>query len=149
MAGAADEQSSFSLSNGLMAANGTTHFNGTSEGLLELLDIIHFHYAWFLGLVFLVAFFANSILSAERLAAAKETVLLGPGGKPLPGSARKSREERERKKLLDFTPGRKQVFLCLSIGLLGTFVASGTNIVLHALYAKETVWWCGEPTAVS
>jgi len=149
MAGVADELSSFYNSNASLHSNGMLYSNGTLAPTTELLKAIHFHYAWFLGLVFLLAFLANSILSAEQSAESKEPVLLGPGGKPLPRSARKSKEEKEKKKLLDFTPGRKQVFLCLSIGLLGTFVASGVNIIVHALVEQEIGWWCGEAAAVS
>jgi hypothetical protein len=101
--------------------------------------------------VFLTAFVTNSILSTERSAESKGPVLLGPGGKPLPPSvARKNKEEREKKKKLkDFSRGRKLLFLYLSIGLLATFVANGVNIIVHALTASENGWWCGEPTAVS
>jgi hypothetical protein len=127
-------------------------FNGTStitDGPTDLLDLVHFNYAWVLFVVFLVAFVANSILSAERSSELKGPILLGPGGKPLPRSAaRKSKEERDKKKKLkDFSPGRKLLFLYLSAGLLATFVANGVNIVVHAL-TKEN-WWCGKATAVS
>lgn len=114
-----------------------------------LLDVVHFNYAWVLFVVFLVAFVANSILSAEPSSESKDPVLTGPGGKPLPqSSARKSKEERDRrKKLKDFSPGRKLLFLYLSVGLLATFVGNGANIVIHALTQSD--WWCGEATAVS
>jgi len=128
--------------------------NGTStitDLLTDLLDVIQFNYAWVLFVVFLVAFVVNSILSAEPSSESKEPVLLGPGGKPLPRSAaRKSKEERDkRKKLKDFSPARKQLFLYLSAGLLATFVANGVNIIVHALTESENGWWCGKATAVS
>jgi hypothetical protein len=114
---------------------------------LLLLDVVHFHYAWVLFVVFLAAFIANSILSAEPSSESKEPVLTGPGGKPLPRSTRKTKEEREKKKLKDFSPGRKLLFFYLSAGLLATFVANAANIIIHAL--TENDWWCGEATAVS
>jgi hypothetical protein len=119
-----------------------------AEILTTLLDLVHFNYAWVLFVVFLVAFVTNSILSVEASSQSKEPALTGPGGKPLPqSSARKSKEERERrKKLKDFSPRRKLLFLYLSVGLLATFVGNGVNIVIHAL--KDN-WWCGQATAVS
>jgi membrane protein YqaA with SNARE-associated domain len=123
--------------------------NGTSTNK-TILDIVHFNYAWVLFVIFLVAFVANSILAAEPSAESKEPILTGPGGKPLPRSARKAKEERDRKKKLkDFSPVRKLLFLHLSAGILATFVANGANIVVHALTKRENGWWCGEAMAVS
>ncbi|CAG8973932.1 hypothetical protein HYALB_00003710 [Hymenoscyphus albidus] len=128
--------------------------NGTLTTTKRMVDIIHFHYSWVLFVIFLVAFIANSILTAEPPGESKEPVLTGPGGKPLPRSARKYKEElQKRKKLQDFSPGRKSLFLYLSAGLLATFVANGTNIVVHALYehaayGADDSWWCGEATAI-
>jgi hypothetical protein len=125
-------------------------FNGTST-ITELLDVVQFNYAWVLFVVFLVAFVANSILSAEPSSESKEPLLLGPWGKPLPRSvARKNKEERDKKKKLkDFSPVRKLLFLYLSVGLLATFMANGANIIVHALTKSENSWWCGKATAVS
>jgi len=125
-------------------------YNGTSTAE-KIIDSIQFHYAWVLFVIFLVAFVTNSILSAESSSESKDRVLLGPGGKPLPRSnARKSKEEREkRKKLKDFSPIRKLLFLYLSAGLLATFVANAVNIIAHALTETEDGWWCGEAAAVS
>jgi ATP-binding cassette, subfamily B, vacuolar membrane transporter HMT1/ACLQ len=121
----------------------------TPAAILLLLDVVHFHYAWVLFVVFLAAFIANSILSAEPSSESKEPVLTGPGGKPLPRSTRKTKEECEKKKLKDFSPGRKLLFFYLSAGLLATFVANAANIVIHALTESENGWWCREATAVS
>lgn len=128
--------------------------NGTLAGTKRMIDIVHFHSSWVLFIIFLTAFIANSILTAKPPSESQEPLLTGPGGKPLPRSARKYKEElQRRKKLKDFSPGRKSLFLYLSAGLLSTFVASGTNVVVHALYEHavygDNSWWCGEATAVS
>ena len=117
----------------------------------DLLDVVQLHYAWVLFVVFIAAFVTNVILAAEPSSEAKGPVLLGPGGKPLPPSfARKNKEERERrKKLKDFSRGRKLLFLYLSVGLLATFVVNAINIIIHALSKSENGWWCREATAVS
>ncbi len=123
--------------------------NGTYTTTVYVLEHVQFHYSWVLSVIFLAAFVATSILSVEPAPESKEPVLLGPGGKPLPRSARKSREERERKKLKDFSPSRKLFFFYLSVALLGTFLADAVEVVVHALVESDKGWWCGEATAVS
>ncbi|TVY58066.1 ABC transporter aclQ [Lachnellula cervina] len=123
-------------------------WNGTSTSA-ELLDVVHFHYAWVLFIVFMISFVTNTVLTAEPSAESKERILTGPGGKPLPRSARKYKEELQRKKKLkDFSPARKNLFLYLSTGVLATLVANGANIVIHALTKREEGWWCGQATAI-
>jgi thiosulfate reductase cytochrome b subunit len=118
--------------------------------IVKVLRVVHFYDAWVLFFVFIVAFVTNSILSAEEEAESEQKVLLGPGGKPLPMSAgRKAKEERaKRKKLEEFSPVRKLVFLYLSVGLLFTYLSNGAAITLHVL-TNDTPWWCGKSTAVS
>jgi hypothetical protein len=125
--------------------------NNTTTTSTAILNIIHFHYAWVLFVIFLTSFVTHSILSAQPASESKEPLLTGPGGKPLPRSARKYKEElQKRKKLKDFSPGRKVLFLYLTCGLLATFIANGVSIVIHALSkSAEKGWWCGEATAVS
>jgi hypothetical protein len=125
----------------------TLEFNGTTTEVL--LDITHFNYPWILLVIFLAAFVTNSILSAEPSSESIEPVVTGPGGKPLPRTTKKSKEAREKKKLEDFSPGRKLLFIWLSAGVITTFVANAVNIVVHALTNRENGWWCGEATAVS
>lgn len=117
----------------------------------KLLDVLHFYYAWILFAVFLVAFVANSILTAEPSAETTGPIRLGPGGKPLPPtSAQKNKEERDRKKKdKDFSQPKKWLFFYLSAALLVTFLANGISIVAHSLTKSESGWWCGEETAVS
>jgi hypothetical protein len=125
--------------------------DGNSNTSTTLIDVVHFNYAWILFVIFLVAFVTNSVLTVESPSESNQPILLGPGGKPLPrSSARKSREEREKKlKLKEFSPGRKLLFFYLSGLLLATFLANGVNIIIHALTKSENGWWCGKATAVS
>ena len=125
----------------------TIRFNGTTTEVL--LDITHFNYPWILLLVFLAAFVTHSVLTAESPSETIESVVTGPGGKPLPRSAKKLKEAKDKIKLKDFSPGRKLIFVWLSAGVITTFAASATNIVVHALTRREDGWWCGEATAVS
>ncbi|PQE21831.1 hypothetical protein CJF31_00007677 [Rutstroemia sp. NJR-2017a BVV2] len=98
--------------------------------------------------VFLLAFTAHSILTVESTDDSAEPILTGPGGKPLPRSARKSEEEKRKRKSQDFSPVRKLLFLWLSAGILATFLGNAINIVVHALDKRENGWWCGEATAI-
>ncbi|CZS98905.1 related to vacuolar membrane protein HMT1 (heavy metal tolerance protein) [Rhynchosporium graminicola] len=134
----------------ILRANSVIINNGTSSSTTKLLDVLHFNYAWILFAVFLIAFVANTILTAEPPAVAIGPVQLGPGGKPLPSSsARKIKEELERKrKGREFSHAKKWLFFYLSAALLATFLANGINIVAHALTKSENGWWCGEPMAI-
>ena len=125
----------------------TIRFNGTITEVV--LDVTHFNYPWILLFIFLTAFVANSILSAQPSAETVESIVTGPGGKPLPRSAKKLKEAKENVNLKDFSPGRKLLFIWLSAGVIITLVANATNIVAHALTKRENGWWCGEATAVS
>jgi hypothetical protein len=138
---------------------GLSSRDGSSDGIYAppvtpvdtLLNITHFNYPWILLVIFLAAFVAHSVLTADPTSESIEPVVTGPGGKPLPRSTKKAKEAKERrKKLKDFSPGRKLVFIWLSAGVITTFVANAVNIVVHALTQRDDGgWWCGEGTAVS
>ena len=123
-------------------------FNGTAKPTV-LLDIVHFNYPWVLLVVFLATFIVNSILSVPLAATVVEPAITGPGGKPLPRNAKKSKEEKEKRRQQDFSPVRKLVFIYLSAGVILTFIGSAINILVHALTKRENGWWCGEATSVS
>jgi hypothetical protein len=124
-------------------------WNSTTTGTGPLLNAIHFHYPWVLAVIFLAAFVANSVLTAEPSSEPQPPTITGPGGKPLPRSAAKYKEELQKwRKMKEFSRGRKTLFLYLHAGLLATFLAHGTMVVVHALAEKDEGWWCGEATAV-
>lgn len=126
-----------------VSSNGTGTYTTAT-----ILDLTHFNYPWILLVVFLISFITHSILTAES---ADETgpMLTGPGGKPLPRSVRRTKKDKDKLTLQDFSPVRKLLFLWLSAGVLGTFLGNAINIVVHALDKRENGWWCGEATAVS
>jgi hypothetical protein len=133
-----------------MSLGSGIHTNGTgTDTSTRILDLVHFNYPWVLLVVFLLAFTVHSIVTAESTDDSAEPILTGPGGKPLPRSARKLEEEKRRRKSQDFSPVRKLLFLWLSAGILATFLGNAINIVVHALDKRENGWWCGEATAVS
>ena len=67
--------------------------NATTTGMGPLLNAVQFHYPWVLAVVFLSAFVANSVLTAEPSSGSQLPTITGPGGKPLPRSAAKYKEE--------------------------------------------------------
>jgi hypothetical protein len=120
------------------------------SGMGPLLNGIHFNYPWVLGVIFLLAFVADSVLTAEPASESVAPTITGPGGKPLPRSAAKYKEELQKwRRMKDFSRGRKTLFLYLHAGFLATFLLSGISIVAHALSEPEPGWWCGKATAVS
>jgi hypothetical protein len=125
--------------------------NSTPSVLKHVLGSFQFCSSWLLLLLFVVAFVTNGVLTAEPSADSKEPLLTGPGGKPLPRSAKKKKAEEEliKRQLQDFSYARKLVFYYLSAGVIGTFIASGTNVIIHALTEREKGWWCGENAVVS
>lgn len=130
----------------------TSQLASTSSvsGMGRLLNAVHFNSSWILAVLFLIFFVGNSILTADPTSETPPPTITGPGGKPLPRSAAKYKEELQKwRKMKDFNQGRKTLFLYLHAGLLSTFLASGVNIVIHALVENDEGWWCGEATAVS
>lgn len=99
--------------------------------------------------VFLGVFTAHSILSSEtEPTSIVPPTITGPGGKPLPRALRKANKDKLKQK--DFSPLEKQLFIGLSAALLATFIASGLNVVVHAITEVEAEgWWCGEAGTVS
>lgn len=134
---------------GDLSSSSGTYSNGTGTYTTStILDLTHFNYPWILLVVFLISFITHSILTAEP-SDQSGPMLTGPGGKPLPRSVRRTRQDKDKLKLQDFSPVRKLLFLWLSAGILVTFLGNAINIVVHALDKRENGWWCGEATAVS
>lgn len=122
--------------------------NGTFNSATPVLELVHFNYPWVILVIFLASFLTNGILTAESSKPANVPTVTGPGGKPLPSSVRKSREEREKLKKQEFSPLRKLLFFYLSVGVILSFLANAANIMLHALSERESGWWCGEATII-
>lgn len=132
-----------------LSSSSSIHPNGMGTyTTATILDLAHFNYPWILLVVFLISFITHSILTAES-SDESGPMLTGPGGKPLPRSVRRTKQDKDRLKLQDFSPVRKLLLLWLSAGILATFLGNAINIVVHALDKRENGWWCGEATAVS
>ena len=99
--------------------------------------------------VFLAAFISQSIVTSAKVDDLKSpTKHTGPGGKPLPRTNSPAAKEKLQSQTLDFSPGRKLLFTCLSAILLLTFVGNAAIVILHTLTHREENWWCGQSVVV-
>ncbi|KAL9124590.1 MAG: hypothetical protein Q9217_006095 [Psora testacea] len=106
---------------------------------------LHYISPLLLSVVFLAAFIAHSILKSAKVDDLKPPPkYIGPGGKPLPRTNSPAAKEKLQSQTLDFTPGRKLLFICLSAILLLTFVGNAVVAILHVLTHRKENWWCGQ-----
>lgn len=115
----------------------------------RLLTTIHFAYPIILLVFFLTTFTLRGILASrsDQSEDGASEPQLGPGGKPLP--RKKAPAQRDQSSFLDFSRPRKLLFEWLALGAALTFVADAINVIVHALYARDDEWWCGQATVVS
>lgn len=117
--------------------------NRTAQNILR---VLHFAYPLIILFFFLTTFTVRSILTAgndntDENPAAEP---VGPGGKPLPKKA-----PPKKKDVLDFSRSRKLLFEWLSLGVALTLLGNSITVIVHALYAREEQWWCGQAAVVS
>jgi ATP-binding cassette, subfamily B, vacuolar membrane transporter HMT1/ACLQ len=111
----------------------------------RILLYTRFAYPLVVLVFFLIAFTANSILTASAITEPSSSN--GPGGKPLPANKSTTGLREPRKGQQEVSPLQKAVFNWLSIAVIATFVGNAVNVIVHAL--TERGWWCGESVAVS
>lgn len=95
--------------------------------------------------LFLVAFAANTILSAsksEEIGVAPDVT--GPGGKPLPRKRKPSGRGIPERTTLDFSPRIQRLFQWLAAGVLLTLVANAAILILHTVFYRDENWWRGQ-----
>lgn len=111
---------------------------------LELLEYLRTCYPIFLLLLFVVAFVANTMITASK-ANQNESQRMGPGGRPLPKRARSSPTFRKTK---SFSKTVKRFFNWLSVAVLVTYLADATIYVVHVMVASSEHWWRGQSMVV-
>ena len=122
----------------------------SNEAALQLLKYLHFAYPLILLVFFITTFTAHSIIAANNHNDEEEQgpeEHTGPGGKALP--KKKGPNAAKTKDVLDFSRPRKLLFEWLSLGATLTFLGNCITVVVHALYARDEQWWCGQATVVS
>ena len=117
----------------------------------QILIYLHFTSPLFLLTLFLVAFTAYGIATASsnpeiQAGKAEHT---SPRRDSLPRKTLPSTKRLRKEQAIDFSPTRKQLFAWLSVGIILTFLANATIVVLHAVIARKENWWCGESVVVN
>ena len=100
--------------------------------------------------LFLVLFLVYGILTApgdER--GVKIEAKRGPGGRPLPLRRISAKQSKEAVKVKDFSPAAKLTFRLVAAGVLCTFVANATVLILQTLIYRRQEWWPGQSAVVS
>lgn len=110
---------------------------------LELLEYLRTCYPIFLLLLFVVAFVANTMLTASTTSQ-HEPQRMGPGGRPLP---RRSRSGPFRK-TQGFSKTVKRVFNWLSVAVLVTYLADAAIYITHVMVARSEHWWRGQSVVI-
>lgn len=148
---ASDEPPSFSSS---------SHGRNSTQKPLPLVDAILHETQYLYSLVLLVVFIScaawYSIYNAKKNGElGQQPNLKGPGGKPLPTTKRKIKEDAERKIGPKFGPVAKNVFRYLATVVFLCYVATGASMFIHAFWhedpnkwSREGLPWAGEYSLV-
>ncbi|GAM85402.1 hypothetical protein ANO11243_034090 [Dothideomycetidae sp. 11243] len=118
----------------------------------NILTYLHSAYPLILLAFFIAAFTVRSIATSRAESDADEEVpdpsQLGPGGKPLPRKSPARLRKESQQDVLDFSRPRKLLFQWLSLGAAMTLVGNAVTVVVHALYARDEDWWCGQAMVI-
>ena len=133
---------------------------GFDDGRSSPVDLILRETQYLYALVLLITFVGGaawySVYNAKKGEDHVQPVVKGPGGKPLPITKRKKRNDGDRKIGPRFGRVAKNVFRYLTAVVFLTYVASGVSMFIHAFYhedpykwSKEGLPWAGEWSVVS
>ncbi|KAH0594890.1 hypothetical protein MHUMG1_07187 [Metarhizium humberi] len=111
------------------------------------------------SLVLLIAFITGaawySVYNSKKDEDLVQPTVKGPGGKPLPSTKRKKRDDGERKLGPRFGPAAKNVFRYLSAIVFLSYIGTGVSMFIHAFWhenpykwSKEGLPWAGEWSVV-
>lgn len=112
------------------------------------------------SLVLLVAFIGcvswYSVYNAKKEEDVVQSKARGPGGKPLPITKKKKRDDGERKLGPHFGRSAKNIFRYLAAVVFLSYLATGISMFIHAFWyedpfkwSKEGLAWAGEWSMVS
>lgn len=112
------------------------------------------------ALILLITFISGaawySVFNAKKEEDVVQSKVKGPGGKPLPITRRKKRNDGERKIGPHFGTAAKVVFRCISAVIFLSYAATCTSMFVHAFWhedpyrwSREGLPWAGEWSVVS
>ncbi|KYK61427.1 heavy metal tolerance protein precursor [Drechmeria coniospora] len=130
--------------------------HGDRSGTVDLiLRETQYLYALILLISFVTGAAFYSVYNAKKQEDAVKPLVKGPGGKPLPITKRKKRDDGERKIGPRFGKAAKNAFRYLASVVCLTYIASGAFMFNHAFYhedpyrwSKEGLPWAGEWSVV-
>ncbi|KJZ77065.1 hypothetical protein HIM_03386 [Hirsutella minnesotensis 3608] len=133
--------------------------HGPAHGRHSAVDFVLRETQYIYALVLLVTFIVGaawySVYNAKKGEGGAQPVVKGPGGKPLPMTKSKKRDDGERKIGPHFGRSAKNVFRYLACVVFMTYVISGVSMFIHAFWhenpykwSKQGLPWAGEWTVV-
>lgn len=127
------------------------HLSWRHPAAARWLSWLHYAAPLVLLFFFLIVFTTRSIRSANNPNdnSAAEDHLTGPGGKPLPRSARQRASLRQSRAKDDVSRPQKLLFEWISVLAACTFLANATIVILHSLVNRKEGYWCGQAYVVS
>lgn len=97
-----------------------------------------------------------SVYNSKKEEVVKQSTARGPGGKPLPITKLKKRDDGERKIGPHFGASAKNVFRIVAAAVFLTYVASCASMFIHAFWfenpyrwSRDGLPWAGEWSVVS
>jgi hypothetical protein len=131
--------------------------SGTQNSFAKLLlKQTEFLYSVILVVAFISGAAWYSIFNARKEEDVVQSHVKGPGGKPLPLTKRKKRDNGDRKIGPHFGPVAKNVFRTLAAGIFITYVCTAVSMLIHAFawedpfkWSKDGLSWAGDWTVVS
>lgn len=111
----------------------------------DVVVFLRISYPIILLITFIVAFIANSIITAKKATQNGGKAQMGPGGRPLP---KRARSTMAVKKAQRFSRGTSLLFRWLVVGVLATLVADAAINMTHVMFARSQHWWCGQSVVV-
>lgn len=142
-----------------VADNMSTHQRRQSEPSIPTSDLILRETQYLYSFTLLIAFVScvawYSIYNAKKQESIVQSQVKGPGGKPLPVTKKRAKDDGERKLGPHFGPTAKNVFRYLAGVVFLSYVATGASMFDHAFYhdnpfkwSKDGLAWAGEWTVV-
>lgn len=125
----------------------------------SLVDVVLRETQYLYALVLLLTFVSfaawYSVYNAKKDDDIIQSHVKGPGGKPLPITKRKKRDNGERKLGPHFGLAAKNVFRYLAAVVFLSYIGSGASMLVHAFkyedpyqWSRHGLSWAGEWTAV-
>ncbi|KAH8169737.1 ABC transporter domain-containing protein [Sarocladium implicatum] len=85
-----------------------------------------------------------SVFNAKKEEDVVQSQIRGPGGKPLPITRRKKRNDGERKIGPHFGTAAKNVFRCIAAVVFLSYLATGVSMFVHAFWHEDPYRWSRE-----